>query len=122
MERNIWFNFASDKGRKPGISPTVNKLARFNLVVPLFKARKIFFPEEMMKSQIMGEFVSELKLATVKGLKSKHDDCLDTISMLMYLTAWKPTEDIGMSVDESGRWQYDDEEDHHSGPMSSYIV
>lgn len=122
MERNIWFNFASDKGRKPGISPTVNKLARFNLVVPLFKARKIFFPEEMMKSQIMGEFVSELKLATVKGLKSKHDDCLDTISMLMYLTAWKPTEDIGMSVDESGRWQYDEEDDHHSGPMSSYIV
>lgn len=93
MNRNVWFNFASsEKSGAPGIRPVVNKLTRFNLVVPLFKAGKMYFPAEMKASKIMGHFYSQMKLATHNGLKGK-DDCIDTISMLMYLNAWKPSAD-----------------------------
>ena len=34
----------------------------------------------------------ELSLATLKGFKSKHDDQIDTITMLAELNAWKPSE------------------------------
>lgn len=41
LNRNIWFNFASDQqGGQPGVRPLQDKLARFNLVVPLFKMKK----------------------------------------------------------------------------------
>lgn len=121
MERNIWFNFASsNQGRKPGINPVTSKLTRFNMVVPLFKARKIFFPEEMKQSKIMGEFLNQISLATMNGLKSKHDDFLDTISMLMYLNPWKPTEDTGMNYTED-RWEMDGSE-YTTNTLSSYIV
>lgn len=119
MNRNIWFSFAMEKGR-PGIRPTTNKLSRFNLVVPLFKAGKIYLPQEMKASKIMGEFLSQISLATVNGLKGK-DDCLDTISMLMHLNPWKPTEDVPM-VQKNDRWELDDDDDRDVGGMSSYIV
>jgi predicted phage terminase large subunit-like protein len=120
MARNIWFTFAQEKG-KPGIRPTVNKLSRFNLVVPLFKAGKIYFPEEMKASKILGEFMSQISLATINGLKGK-DDCLDTISMLMHLTPWKPTEDTPMAAKPDGRWEIDDDDDDRHSAMDSYIV
>lgn len=92
MNRNIWFNFASsEKSGTPGIRPVTSKLARFNLVVPWFKMGKMYFPDEMKTSVIMGHFIGQIKLATINGLKGK-DDCIDTISMLGYLTPWKPTE------------------------------
>ena len=124
LNRNIWFNFASDKGTRPGISPTINKLARFNIILPQIKMGKIYFPEEMEKSPIMAEFMMELTLATVNGFKSRHDDAIDTISQLAYLNAWKPTQDTGMSVTEDGRWGNDDDDDgyHGASPFSSYIV
>ena len=34
----------------------------------------------------------ELALATFTGFKSKHDDHIDTISMIAELNAWKPSE------------------------------
>ena len=120
MNRNIWFNFALEKG-KPGIRPVTNKLSRFNLVVPMFKAGKMYFPEEMKTSKIMGEFVSEISLATINGLKGK-DDCLDTISMLMHLVPWKPSDDIPLSQKEGEMWELGEKEDEGARSMSSYIV
>lgn len=120
MNRNIWFSFALDKGGKPGIRPDTNKLRRFNLVVPLFKAGKIYFPSEMKTSRIVSQFMSQISLATVNGLKGK-DDCLDTISMLMNLTPWKPSEDTPM-VQTNGHWELDATDDRDVGGMSSYIV
>lgn len=119
MNRNIWFNFALEKG-KPGIRPVTNKLSRFNLVVPLFKAGKLYFPAEMKETKIMREFMSQISLATINGLKGK-DDCLDTISMLMHMTPWKPTEDTPL-VQKDGHWGIDDADDNDAGGMSSYIV
>lgn len=122
MERNIWFNFASsEKSGEPGIRPITDKLSRFNLVVPWFKAGMMYFPEEMRQSAIMGQFMGQLRLATQSGLKGK-DDCLDTISMLGYLNAWKPSEAAPVSTsDGSGYWEADTPEAESSG-LASYIV
>lgn len=123
MNRNIWFNFAQGKGNQPGIQPETDKLSRFNLVVPLFKAGKMFFPAEMRAAPIMGELMQELQLATSSGLKSKYDDFIDTVSMLMYLKPWKPSEDAPKSRTEDGVFEVDQDDDDfgHSG-MSAYIV
>lgn len=110
MIRNIWFNFASsEKSGSPGIRPVLNKLTRFNLVVPLFKAGKIYFPSEWKTSKIMAYFYGQIRLATKNGLKGK-DDCLDTISMLMYLNAWKPSEPAPVLPEQSGQMG------HNGGP------
>ena len=125
MNRNIWFNFASsEKSGAPGIRPVVNKLTRFNLVVPLFKAGKMYFPAEMKASKIMGHFYSQMKLATHNGLKGK-DDCIDTISMLMYLNAWKPSADQvknpSMGHNGGPAWD-DDEHEEEVITINSYVV
>ena len=121
MSRNIWFNFASsEKTGRPGIRPVADKLTRFNLVVPWFKAGKMYFPQEMKTSVIMGEFLGQIKLATVNGLKG-HDDCLDTISMLAYMRAWKPSEEIKMIKNAEDVWVEEDFNDEPGG-ITSYIV
>lgn len=92
MRRNIWFNFlSSEKNNAPGIRPHVNKLIRFNLVVPWFKAGRIFFPSELKFGIEMGECMQEIKLVTKEGIKGK-DDFLDSISQLGYIKPWKPSE------------------------------
>lgn len=121
LNRNIWFSFASDKETgKPGIHPITNKLSRFNLVVPWFKMRKVFFPEEWQTSRVMGIFMGQIKLATQNGIKGK-DDCIDTISQLAYLTPWKPSQEAGTYNEESNRYEVE-EVDLETIPLSSYIV
>lgn len=93
MQTNVWFNFCSMQGKsEPGIQPAVNKLARFNKVLPWFKARKIFFPEELKTELLLQEYLDELSLATINGFKG-HDDCLDNISQLGYISVWEPSND-----------------------------
>lgn len=121
MNRNIWFNFAQGKNNQPGIQPDTDKLSRFNIVLPWFKSGKMYFPSELKGGPVMAEFISELTLASVSGFKSKHDDCLDTISQLAYLKAWKPSEASPMTQTDN-RWEMDDEFDQHSSPISSYVV
>lgn len=124
MSRNIWFNFASsEKSGAPGIKPTINKLTRFNLVVPLFKAGKIYFPLELATSKIMAHFKGQIKLATMNGLKGK-DDCIDTISMLQYLNAWVPTMDVHPMQGHNGGPSWDEDElvEVNKGSLASYIV
>lgn len=121
MDRNLWFNFAMDKG-KEGISPHTNKMARFNLVLPIIKAGKLFFPEELKTSKVVGEFIHELELATITGFKSKHDDAIDTISMLMYMKPYKPSEDAPLTRNQTGMWDSDDDYGEDASTLSSYIV
>ena len=121
INRNVWFNFASSgSDNSPGIRPMTSKLARFNIVVPWFKMGKMFFPEEMKQSKIMGQFMQELRLATFSGLKGK-DDCIDTISMLGFLKPWKPSESLANVVDDHGVWGLDDSNDAPSS-LASYLV
>ena len=65
----------------------------------------------------------ELRLATIKGFKSKHDDCIDTITMLKEMYTWRPS-DTTMNVDSEGNstddiWEEETEPDYGD---SSYFV
>lgn len=121
--RNQFFNLASENNDgNPGIRPNTNKLVRFNTMVPLFKMHKMFFPLEMKHTNIMLELQDELSLVTPRGFKSKHDDFIDTISMLSSLYTWRPSESItGEYKEDSNVWE-PDEEDIGNNRMSSYIV
>ncbi len=121
MNRNIWFNFASsEKSNEPGIRVIVDKLSRFNLVVPWFKMGKIWFPEEMKTSTILGHFFQQIRLATKSGLKGK-DDCLDTISQLAYLRPWKPSDVVPVTPQEISVWE-DENPSSGTSPRDLYIV
>lgn len=122
MSRNIYFTLASDNNsNEPGIRPNTNKMVRFNTVVPLFKARKIYFPTEKKGSPELAEALDELTLASASGFRSKHDDFIDTVSMLSALQPWKPSEEALMSEKEDGIWEPDFEEDDDDY-YDSYIV
>ena len=122
--RNIYFTLSKGKGSNTiGIRPTRDKMSRFQQnAIPLFKSKKIWFPEELRDSSELLEMLNELSLATFKGFKSKHDDELDTISMLAEMNAWKPSE-VSIPEDdeepsESSMWDDDIQE-----PVgSSYFV
>jgi predicted phage terminase large subunit-like protein len=93
MERNIFFSLTSEKGSKEmGLRPNTGKLERFNVMVPQFKLHKVWFPEEMKNEECMLEMVDELSKAAKSKFKSKHDDFIDTISMLASMPAWKPSQ------------------------------
>jgi predicted phage terminase large subunit-like protein len=124
LDRNIYFPLASEgNDTKPGIRPNTNKMVRFNTVVPLFKARKVFFPIERKQEDTMQEAINELSLVSVSGFRSKHDDFLDTISMLSSLTPWKPSEEAPMVESGKGEGMWDiDVDDSPADRMASYIV
>ena len=125
LTRNIFFTLASEKNKgAPGIKPTTNKMERFNVVVPIIKAKKMFFPLELKGSAIMAEAMEELRLVSPGGMKSKHDDFLDTISMLGSLRVWRPSEETHMvKSDSNSPWELEDpDEDESNTAMKSYIV
>ena len=124
LERNIYFSLACEPDSKEiGLRPNTNKMVRFNTVVPLFKARKIFLPIERKTEATIAEAINELSLASVGGFKSKHDDFIDTISMLSSLRPWKPSEEAPMvkGGNQDGMWDVDVEE-KVTDRMASYIV
>lgn len=124
LERNIYFTLACEPDSKDvGLRPNTNKMVRFNTVVPLFKARKIFFPIEKKLEAPMVEMMNELSLAAVSGFKSKHDDGIDTVSMLGSLRPWKPSEEAPMVESEVHKGMWDlDIVDNVTDRMASYIV
>jgi hypothetical protein len=70
----------------------------------------------------MQEAMNELSLVSVSGFRSKHDDFLDTISMLSSLTPWKPSEEAPLvESGKGGMWDLDVDEDS-TDRMASYIV
>lgn len=89
--RGIYFSLATDKNSgEDGLRPNTSKLVRFNVALPMIKAKRIWFPEEMRESDIIREFVDELTSITPTGIKSLHDDCIDTVSMIPLLDYVKP--------------------------------
>jgi phage terminase large subunit-like protein len=110
LEKNIYFPLVSEgNDNKPGIRPNTNKMVRFNVAVPLFKAGKVYLPTELKQDPRLVEIVNELSLAAVSGFRSKHDDFLDTVSMLPLMKAWRPSEEAPMTAsEEDGLWDMDD--------------
>ena len=122
FSRNIFFTLASSGNeKKPGIRPVGTKLERFNIVVPDFKMKRFYFPTEKKSSAPVKELLLELSQASVGGFRSKHDDGLDTISMLPSMQLWLPSEDSQWSKMGRNIWGVDDDFDSTSS-LSSYIV
>lgn len=120
MHKNIWFTLtSSSNGNNPGIRRTSDKLTNFSYVVPLFKAKKIFFPVDKKDHPALKVGMDQLKLAMKTGFKGK-DDFLDTISMLPHMDAVKPGAVIATSRDSSGIWSM--AQDNEISSLSSYIV
>lgn len=124
IRRNIWFTLASENNNNnPGIRPVTNKLQRFNVVLPQFKAKKIYFPSDLKESPEMLEWMDELTLASLGGFKSKHDDCIDNVSQLPLLNAFPPS-DTGMQMKKNENSIWVEDEDLYNDPdyLDSYIV
>ncbi len=121
VDRNIFFNLASDKNSgEPGIRPNGNKLTRFQTILPQFKLKKIRFPENEKDSEEVREIINELSNASKSGFKSKHDDFIDTVSMLSLMDPWKPSEGTVVSENpQTGVYSSDYTEDESS---NSYDV
>jgi predicted phage terminase large subunit-like protein len=121
LNRNIYFNLAKDVGSsKEGLRPTTNKMTRFLSVLPLFKAKKIWFPKELRESKNVVEAMEELRNAAMAGFRSKHDDFIDTVSMLGLLQPYKPSMPDTLKFNKTTQiWEdFDDEE---GADVNSYM-
>ena len=117
--RNIYFNLAKDLGStKEGLRPTTNKMTRFLSILPLFKAKKIWLPKEMKDSVQIVEMLDELRNAAMAGFRSRHDDVIDTISMLGLMEAYKPSMPDTMKFNKKSQiWEdFDDENEVVTNP------
>ena len=65
---------------------------------------EMFFPVEEKGSIALDELMDELKLTTVGGFKSKHDDALDTVSMLALMPIWMPSSEDVYKPGKDGIW------------------
>lgn len=122
MDKNTFFNLASaGNGSAAGIRPSSQKFTRFMSVLPWFKQKLFYFPEEMRNDPPMVEGMNELTLVAKGGFKSKHDDFIDTISMLSMMDTWRPSTSMDFQYnDKSGLWE--DVEDDSPSSIGSYIV
>jgi len=105
--RNNYFNFASSNNKgDSGIRPIKDKFSRFLLFTPKFKNKKIWINERLRNGIWGKEFTDEISKATQQGFKSRHDDVLDTISMMSDMQVYVPSYD---SYKEDDSWFDDDE-------------
>lgn len=123
MVRNQYFNLTSENNNnKPGLRPSTNKMERFNVALPLFKAGKIYFPIEYKTHDWVAEAVNELSLVDRSGFRSKHEDVADTISQLPLMNAWRPSQEaVLIAQDGADIWELEEMEDDDNG-LGSYIV
>jgi predicted phage terminase large subunit-like protein len=120
--RNIFFGLAQEKNSSDlGLRPNTNKLQRFNVVVPQFKTHKIWFPEQLRHEKPMLEAMDEITKASRTKFKSKHDDFIDTISMLGSLQPWKPSQIIPRP-DANDRYWEDWNAPEDNAPLEGYLV
>lgn len=123
IEKNIFFNLATENNKNsPGIRPNTDKLKRFEIVAPWFKTKQVFFPVELKTSKEMAEAMEELTSLSRGGVKSKHDDFLDSISMLGMMYLWRPGEAAPMKQRTVGHlWEMEDDGEEYSR-LDSYLV
>ena len=123
LNRNIFFALASENNENnPGIRPNTNKMVRFNIVVPWFKQHKIYFPQELKDHPAIKEALNELSLVSITKFKSKHDDFIDTISMLASLKTWKPSQTGVMQQSRTDDHLWEIETEDEICYLDSYVV
>ena len=59
-------------------------------VQPRFNMKKVWLPTDHRKD-VVAELRTELKSVTMKGIKSKRDDMLDTVSMMANMPIIAPS-------------------------------
>ena len=70
----------------------------------------------------MLEMMNEIQLTAPSGIKSKHDDFIDTISQLASIQTFRPSEEQTQTQDETTDvYDMDHGEDEPDG-ISSYVV
>ena len=113
FKRKVYFQIVE-------VRPSSDKLSRFHLVVPQFKQGLVWFNRDLKKTAYGKELQNELKYAVGSGFRSKHDDILDTISMLPHMNPWKPS----VPVEARGYEDpfYDEPTNDDILPIGSYIV
>jgi predicted phage terminase large subunit-like protein len=122
MSRRNFFTLASDKNSgEPGIRPSTDKMTRIQVMVPMFKMGKMFFPKGQKETPEMVEIIEELSLITKEKFQSKHDDCIDPISMLSVMEPWKPSMPVEGRTNGNDIWEFAVEETGSLG-IDSYIV
>jgi predicted phage terminase large subunit-like protein len=100
--RNVWFTIASDKNSvEEGFTCITDKLTRFNVALPFFKQHKIHFPESMRQEKVLKEAIDEIRSIVHAGIKSRHDDFIDTVSQLPLLNPYVPVEEIKKKEEQS---------------------
>ena len=128
IRKNIFFNLGTMVGSKRiGINRSADKFKQFLNTVPLIKAGKIRFPTEGLNSKPVIEAMDELRLATGQGFKSKHDDFIDTLTMLTLMETWRPSAssmflESNNSGDGASVWKSRSAGDDHDNSYSSYTV
>jgi predicted phage terminase large subunit-like protein len=122
LQRKNFFTLASDKNSNDlGIRPTTDKMTRFQVIVPMFKMGKMFFPNTRKDSPELTEIVEELSLITKSKFQAKHDDCIDPISMLSVMEPWEPSEYIPSSPNSNDIWEFETDS-NEIGSIDSYVV
>ena len=121
MAKNVFFSLASNsRDGQLGLRPNNNKLERFNMVVPDFKLKRFYFPQDKKYTIALKELLLELDQASVGGFRSKHDDALDTISQLAMMQIWTPSAEVNYHY-KDGIWE-DEAPISDDSSLSSYIV
>ena len=91
IEKNVWFNYARQKGKGAGQvgirsrSSNGAKLDRFRAILPEFEMGRIKFPKDLENTPAMEEAMDELRKASHGGLNALHDDACfsgDTVIMM----------------------------------------
>lgn len=122
FRRTVYFNLVSSgNSGEPGIRPVGDKFSRFMLFLPQIKLGKLWIAEEMKSSDWYNEFIDEMSKATLNGFKSKHDDVLDTLSMLSSFEVYKPMAKIVEYETEEDRRLFDSTDDKDFSISSNTI-
>ena len=90
VSRNVFFTFAKGlnaQGNRSsvGIRSSTDKLTRFNVMLPDIRAGKLWMCSDLKGSGLVGQALRELSSVTSHGIMSKHDDWLDTYTMLGHM-------------------------------------
>jgi len=99
IRKNTYFALAREGGSKEeGLTSSVDKITRFNSVVPLFSTNRIRFPKNLKNEEWMKELMNQLTLITMNGIGSARDDMLDCVSQLGKIKLIRPTEEEPQEV------------------------
>lgn len=94
QKRDEYFPFAVNLSNKragstsgstesAGVFSTKDKIAAFNVVLPLWKSGNIRLPKDLKeKHPALSELIDEISKISPSGIRSRYDDMLDTVNML----------------------------------------